>query len=330
MVNSLSRTQELDQFKTQINLCEYAATRGFELDRKKSSRRCAVMRHHNGDKLVISRGTNQHWVYFNVHDDRDQGTIVDFIQVRDRCSLGELRRQLRAWRASEPFAAFESPRKMPHLVPCQYDASQVLKNWMKAQPIDGGHPYLEKERQIPASILGEACFADQIRIDRRGNALFPHYRDGSLCGFEVKNRGFTGFSPGGMKSIWSSTCEASPQEFVIAENAIDALSYAALHGLANRRFNSLSGQPSALQIDLLKEIVSNGKDIQRVILAFDQDEGGHKLAQRIEESLASTLPSTANMQRHFPSVAGQDWNDVLRQRSHRFNQVAAVSPTLSK
>jgi hypothetical protein len=72
------------------------------------------------------------------------------------------------------------------------------------RPIDGRHDYLEHERKIPAHILTDPLFADRIRVDEHGNAIFPHFnlRDG-LCGYEIKNRAFTGFASGGVKGLWA-------------------------------------------------------------------------------------------------------------------------------
>jgi len=72
----LERSEELEQFKTQINLSEYAAACGCVLDRRSSSRNSAVMRHPNGDKLIVAVGKEGHWVYFSFRDDSDNGTIV--------------------------------------------------------------------------------------------------------------------------------------------------------------------------------------------------------------------------------------------------------------
>jgi hypothetical protein len=41
-------------------------------------------------------------------------------------------------------------------------------------PVGGAHPYLLIERPIPASVLADLRFAGRIRIDVRGNAVFPH------------------------------------------------------------------------------------------------------------------------------------------------------------
>jgi len=55
------------------------------------------MRHPGGDKIVIARGEDDHWIYFSVRNDTDNGSIIDFIQHRRRCSIGEVRRELRPW-----------------------------------------------------------------------------------------------------------------------------------------------------------------------------------------------------------------------------------------
>ena len=71
---------ELERFKIEVVLPEFAAARGYFLDRRASSRNSIVMRHPDGDKIIIARyeGTT-HWVYCSVRDGRDNGTIVDFL-----------------------------------------------------------------------------------------------------------------------------------------------------------------------------------------------------------------------------------------------------------
>jgi hypothetical protein len=43
------------------------------------------------------------------------------------------------------------------------------------------------------------------KYEARGEApAFPHFDQLGLCGYELKNRNFTGFAPGGEKGLWSS------------------------------------------------------------------------------------------------------------------------------
>ena len=55
---------ELESFKVGINLTEYAAAQGYAMDTKASSRNSKVMRDAQGDKIVIARGQDGHWIYF--------------------------------------------------------------------------------------------------------------------------------------------------------------------------------------------------------------------------------------------------------------------------
>jgi hypothetical protein len=47
-----------------------------------------------------------------------------------------------------------------------------------------------------------------------------------VCGYEIKNRDFTGFARGGSKGLWLSHTEPDDTRMVSCESAIDALSHA--------------------------------------------------------------------------------------------------------
>ena len=60
--------------------------------------------------------------------------------------------------------------------------------------------------------------------------LFPHRDADGLCGFEIKNAGFTGFAAGGGKALWHSARPESARTVVVCESAFDAMSYQQLTG----------------------------------------------------------------------------------------------------
>ena len=93
--------QELDRFKL-IDLRTYAVSVGYTLDRRDKS----AMRHVSGDKIIISRKPDGHFTYWSVRDDRDKGTIIDFIAHRRGLNLGQIRKELRGWTATRPIVAF--------------------------------------------------------------------------------------------------------------------------------------------------------------------------------------------------------------------------------
>ena len=113
----------------------------------------------------------------------------------------------------------------------------------------------------------------------------PHRDEaGALTGFEVKNRGFTGFAAGGTKSAWQSAARDSDRALVVTESAIDALSYHQLHRGSSEaaRYLSTAGAPSTTQLELLERFFARLPRATTIVAAVDSDEAGHKIASRIE------------------------------------------------
>ena len=75
---------ELHRFKSDIHFLQYAADRyGYQRDGRESSVASHVLRHPaTNDKIVVRKDKDGHWTYFSVRDDRDHGTIIDFVQRR--------------------------------------------------------------------------------------------------------------------------------------------------------------------------------------------------------------------------------------------------------
>lgn len=310
------RASELEEFKTRINLTAYMAELGYELDEKATSRNSAVMVHRNGDKLIVGRGHDQHWIYFSVRDDQDHGSIIDFDQARSGGSLGDVRKRLRPWvgrTASPPH------RYAPDLEPISKDTMKVRAELSRMLPPELSRRYLEHERKIPAKVLDDERFAGRIVSDRRNNAIFPHWNADGICGYEIKNHGFTGFAPGGVKGLWCSRSSSGDTRLVIAETAIDALSYAALFGSDKTRFVSTAGQFNPEQPELIIRAVrklygdQDTREAPRpidVVLAFDNDEGGDDLSESLTPLLQGCGLSI-QVERKSPQMRGRDWNDAL-------------------
>jgi len=298
--------QELEQFKTGVNLSEFAAARGYALDRRESSRNSAVMRHPGGDKIVIARHEGGSWVYFSVRDGGDNGTVIDFLQHRDGGSLGEVRKTLRAWsgsaRPSVPEITF-----VRDLFPLSRDRAAVLAAWERARACIA-LPYLTS-RGLGPEVLSLPLFVGGLRVDDRSNALFPHFDREGLCGFEIKNRDFTGFAAGGVKGLWYSKARASDARLVLTESAIDALSFHVLQGDDRTRYMSTGGSLNPQQPALIRGAMEKLPPGGVVLLAFDNDEGGEKLTEEVQ----AFAPSARDVRRVLPE-GGKDWNQVLKTR----------------
>lgn len=306
-----SRKEELEEFKCLIDLPAYIESRGYQLDQRASSRRYRVLRHANGDKLIVTRKAGGHWVYSNVRDERDRGTIIDFIANRDHVSLGEIRKILRpfigAW-ASSP-GLLRSDQNFGHAD--GPGLAKVRAAWDRATPLTTGLAYLE-QRGIPRRVMMHSAFAASIRTDRRGNALFAHHGADGLCGFEIKNQGFTGFATGGAKALFRSAPHQDTNQLVVFETAIDLLSYAALFGIEGAIMVSTAGQVSSAQRSLLIAEAQRLPTTCKIILATDNDEGGLRMASSHREIFIAAGIEPARIVSRHPPKPGQDWNDALR------------------
>jgi hypothetical protein len=293
-----NRDDELELFKTRISLTQYAEACGYVLDKKESSRHCHVVRHANGDKIVIARDRDGHDIYFSVRDQNDNGTIIDFVQRRKNLNLGQVRKELRPWVGlSDPVV---ERRSISRPEPVEHDRAKLIAAFHRLKDYSGN--YLERERKLkPATIR---AFAPVIRQDAQGRVCFLHRgQNGEVTGWEIKGLGFTGFSAGGTKSL----CMHMPvgdqvKRFVLVESMIDGMSYYQLRGKAGDLYVSIAGSMSRAQADQLKALVKSAP--VPVVAAFDNDEQGHKYAAMILEWRPDAM-------RELPKH-GKDWNDEAR------------------
>lgn len=287
---------ELEEFKANINLAELAASMGYQLDKKESSRSSLVMRHSDGDKIVVATGADGHGIFFSVKNPAS-GSVIDFVMYRYGVSLGHARKVLRAYNPSFPPTA---PRAaIPKPLPISHDRAALLDQWHRFAPCHS--VYLVSRGLQPATI---AAFSERIRTDERGNTVFRHDDLTGLSGWEKKNQNFTGFSAGGKKGFFAYKVgippKAEPPRIVIAESAIDALSFYQLHP-APALYLSFGGEMSPDQRELLKNILKKYPTAE-VITAVDNDSAGDVFAELIQ----SLRPDAARV-----TPKGKDFNQDL-------------------
>src|SRR6266545_2504383 len=302
---------ELDTFKRRIDLRQFAVSLGYEMDRRESWRGSTVLLR-GAAKIVVKRNGNGHYVFFSVRDDDDHGTLIDFLQRRQKLSLGAVRQILRPWigrpAASPQFPGLVSTSPNRMHVECTY------RRMANAQRF----PYLEHDRGVPADVLLAPRFAGRMRIDSRGNTVFPHFDAVGLCGYEIKNCGFTGFAAGGQKGLWFSHGQPHDRRLVLAESAIDALSYAALFADEEdqTRYASLGGTPSSRQTALIPATIARLSVGAEIVAAFDADVAGRQFVEVIREALASVAGKKGRsdliVKSQLPIQEGEDWNQVLQ------------------
>lgn len=291
---------ELDRFKSDINLVAYAVSHGYQIDTRESSRNSVVLRFQK-DKIVVATNINGHAIYFSVHDPSDHGTIIDFIQRRQKLSLGKLRQHLRHWNISLSYC----PKEYLRPLPSRPEQQSIMAQLQTMTEMTSDHTYLVQHRHLSPDILTDSRFIGTIKTDTRKNAIFPHWDRQGVCGYEIKNGGFTGFSPRGQKAFWHSNNLKVANSIVVVESALDALSHAQLN-LTESAYVSVAGSLSVKQRDLIQGLVIKAtvRNVE-VVVATDNDESGEQYYADIVE-LAGSTP----VRRDKPTA--KDWNEQLR------------------
>lgn len=304
---------DLNELKQAVNLPEYAASKGYWVDKRKSCRRSLVMRHDNGDKIVLSQGSKC-WIYFSARDDRDNGTIVDFIQHRQSSkNLGLVKKELRRWLGRPQTSNSESPKYGYLKKKDVFDEKSMEIYLNRVKPIENIR-YL-KGRYITSKVIYGPRFKGTIHQDYRNNTVFLHRNFKGICGAEQKNVDFTGCPTGSTKGIWHSNILSEDNQLVICESAIDCLSYHILYGKDRDRYISTGGNFSPNQQELLRRVIEKMPEGSCIVSAFDNDREGRKY----DEKILAMVPQDKNYERHIP--VQKDWNDDLKQRCENKNSV---------
>jgi len=309
--------KELDRFKSDINLVEFAWMYGYRKIERKSSKGFIVMsKSTDSQKIIICTGRDGHGIYFE-NPDQTAKTVIDMCQTEEKVNLGHARKILRN------FSGHPEIENLPELSKPKKTAKDLIKirlNVSAMKPINIKNRYLAGR-----GISEETLKDDRFLVMQEGpwkNVTFIHYNiDGEICGYEQKNTGkskifdkdgnpgksFTFFSEGGEKGAWQSNNIIEAETIVICEAAIDALSHAQLNATGNDvAYISFCGGMSAAQLDLIEKITSG----KRVIIATDNDDKG--TGKAFAEEIKNKIENLALSVSRELSVK-KDWNDDLKE-----------------
>lgn len=302
--------QELERFKTDINLVDYLGSKGYAVDKDESSRVQTVLRNQEA-KIGVLLSRDGHWIFYDYRTDKG-GSIIDFEQSSTGKNLGEVRKELRplvggalpilshAAQYREPVQSKKNRQKMAS----KFSETKILKY----------SRYLENDRGIERETLASDRFYGTVRIDKRMNICFPHRDHEGISGFEKKNKNFSGFSSGGERTLWFSKAKADDTRIVICESGVDALSYYQLKDDGKMQYCRVGGQVNRKQVELIKKIVSKNQD-KEITLAFDNDQAGKEHTVKIQNN----IPEAKNLKIDIPTTE-KDWNEKLIQRQQEIGR----------
>jgi hypothetical protein len=299
--------KELERFKIEINLVEYAMSYGYnQLDHNKSCKTATVLRRRKDNgKIAVMRGYDGHWLYYDFRQALG-GSVLDFVMQHKGCTLGQARKELRMTSninsLSSPTAPFFVPR------PTTKDRHKVAQDYANAKLLTKSNGYLAK-RGIYLKDLISKRFLGVIRIDQHKNVCFPYWDLDGVAGLEYRNFNFKAYTQGGSKGLWRSNLMKQDIKAVICESPIDAISYAKMHpdSYDQIRYFATCGQISHRQWGLLNGLVQKYQNLKMVIvLAFDNDPAGTNYIHQFQVRYPFM-----EFGLDLPYKQGLDWNDVL-------------------
>jgi DNA primase len=327
-----SRHDELQRFKREIDLARFAEQFGYKLTERSGAYR--RLRRGPGDQIIVARARDGSFVYVNptncaTRDPSapkpsgvDQGTIIDFLQREQRIDLSEVRRQLRAYLGQHP----DDRPPLTELLP-SFDRAAVARQ-LESYAIADYSQYLAT-RGIRPQTLADDRFVGTVRSRANGEIAFPHHDQTGITGFERKHPRYTLFSRAGRRALWHSRLRSTDCKLVVAESAIDCLSYHQLQQDRAARYMSTGGTLSALQQELIGRAIAKLPPDGQLVIASDNDRAGRQIAA-VVGSIAARVRRDVAVEQPLPPDGLKDWNDVLQHRESDFIRQAKSDRALTR
>ena len=291
--------RELDRFKQAIDLVDYA-TRRHGYDVKKAGPRGQWHQlEKDGEMLIVSR-KGDHQVYLNPGDDRDSGSIIDFVKTRENQTLGQVRQTLRQY-LGEPGPGWPATTSPPPPPPAAYaptpgEAAEVETEAERrarlVAAVMGTHAALTDRRYLHHRHLSDEtidspAFQGRVFTSQQGNfrnTAFPLYNEHGIATVEQRNEDYKHLLQLPKTGVWVSHPTEGPgtpvQRLVVSESPVDAMSYHQLHhrgaeGQPNTLYVATSGTVTERQIELIQKLIDK-QEPREVVLANDNDAAGRR------------------------------------------------------
>ena len=294
---------DLAQVKKEVNLVQHAASMGYQLDKKKSTRKWAVMEKQADKILVLTRPNSQGYYYYqSVVDDAERGTIVDFMLKRGY-SYADIRK-LSSLHLDDEVVKYTQQATEKIADPAI--AQKLALTKYNAFPTGQGN-YL-KNRGLAQEVIG------MVKANKQA-AIFPLHLDGKMCSTITYTQHGKYFQKDLPRGVCLLGNEQAPKKIVITESPIDSLSYEQLKGLNGEKTGDTLyiATCGSLSKPISNEIVRLVKQTNaKPILAFDNDEAGSCLSLKVSRLLLDKgAVQSKDISMHRPRL-GKDFNEMLQ------------------
>lgn len=298
--SSIESQNELEKFKTEIDLVSFIRKDGYDVDHAVSSHSTIALRNDSTGSLIFIKTTTQgHQIYndkkapleTSFAGGKNGGTIIDYVQKYHNKSLGQARVELRAaLNNGIPTVSFDQTQnriakakvpisedhfKFTRINNTQYLNDRGISNDTIFSPTFSGR-------------VGEKLILSANSASTYYSTVFPMYErlTEKVCGLEVKNHLFSGSyrSSNKEEGFWKSNvpplAEGQKPKAHIGEAPIDSFSHYQLHNRDNKQgiiyyaTNGEIGGDSARMKILNEYFTPRQEKFDGFILANDNDAAG--------------------------------------------------------
>ncbi|QNP54508.1 toprim domain-containing protein (plasmid) [Hymenobacter qilianensis] len=305
---------ELDQFKRDIDLVDYAQRHGYQVQ-KEGRRGDWHQLEKEGEVLIISR-KGDHQVYLNTGDDRDKGSVIDFAKTRGGdghgLNLGQVRLELREYlndgaalaRQYAPAPTVARLNALPVSDPNhERQVEEDRKTRLIAEVLGVKKELTDRSylhgRGIEDKTLDNPAFQGRIFTAQQNghkNTAFPLYNEQGLASVEQKNENYKNLLPLPKNGVWVSHPtegkDTKVERIVVSESAIDSLSHYQLkheQDQKNTMYIATSGTPTEAQVALIQRVIDK-QEPKEIVLANDRDAGGRQFNMNYLNELHPARP----------------------------------------
>lgn len=307
-----------NQVKKEINLVDLVLTLGYQHNRGKSGADTEKGTFHafdykgkpGLDQVIIYKNAAGDCLYFNRADDRDKGSVIDFLKHRvenpridavvavpGKNLWASVLENAKRFLNLPAAARSTSPQLQQRIEPVQRGDDYVPEFLKKTQPLTDTAYLLH--RGLSPETLASPLFAGRIlnhvhtgagkdgRPYTFVNTAFPQLYQNGIVGLEIKANGFKDQAADSLDSsaLWLSNTNSKTTTLVVAESAIDALSHYQVKQPTNALYASTSGQVTDNQVAEIKRLIAD-HNLKTVKLALNNNLEGHLFDTRLLVGLA--------------------------------------------
>ncbi len=292
-------TQEIERFKTVINLAEFATSFGYKKDNEKSESNAPVLSNDSGDYIIIGRNSkDSHYLYINPQKDKDSGSIIDFVKNHTHETMEIITHRLKAW-IKNP-----KPQENITVMSAIKDVIEISSIWNK---IDVNDVCLA--RYWGFGNLSMLSKYPNVKYGKDGYFYFKTQDTHGICGVEQWNQNERCLVEGSSRGVFTTgnLCEA--ESIIIFKNPIEMFSYKEL-GIPLYNIATVSIMES---IDLnieksIEDIIKNNLKA-KIILAVADDQEGNFIVSKIKEISNTVNGNLDGIIENRPEIKGQSWHD---------------------